>query len=453
MTVMKTRIIISAIAALLLISCSKDASFVSREESRVTVDCLSQSVHQNIMALGDWYIDLNGINWLTVSPESGTGDGKHYQLYTINVEYNKGGSREGTIYICQGSSRCPVTIHQNRCKFRFIGVEVADSLYQHKESATGIKVKYEYAAGDESVTLSAVLEGAAAEGLSVSSFTSSDFNPGNGALFIPINGKPTVKGDFDATVYADGKNIGSCKGSVAEYVAPVIVLEPAGLPAKWNFFAAGYSGTGPLETEKGMHWDYDDPDPRVLTTSGNTEAKITAVIKTPVTTTLNDKTQCYTFNPALQVFGMVEGDWWLATIPVMYITETTRISVEAATSTASKGPGYYILEYSADGTSWIEAPGATEFTKSGTTESWKAHFWNNAASALNASSGGTRKSYDPSNPDETYHKYVFPLTGITIDDGNLYLRLRALKYKYDMSGACSAAWTDLKILEVDFAEE
>ena len=54
------------------------------------------------------------------------------------------------------------------------------------------------------------------------------------------------------------------------------------------------------------------------------------------------------------------------------------------------------------------------------------------------------------NPEETYHKYEFPLTGVTIEDGTLYLRLRVLKYRYDMSVACTATWTDLKMLEIDF---
>lgn len=452
--IMKTKITIAVLSVCLaLASCAKNNDFVSREETTVTVDCLSQSVDQNLRARGDWYIDENGADWLSVSPKSGTGDGMHFQMYTISVSYNKGGSREATIYVCQGDLRCPVTVHQNRCKFAFTGVEVVDSLYQHKESTTGINVKYEYAAGDESVKLSAALEGEAASGLSVTSFTSTDFTPGNGALFIPITGKPSSKGEFSVTVFADGKNVGNCKGQVAEYVAPVVVLDPSGLPAKWNFFAAGYTGTGPLETERGKHWDYGDPDPMILTTCGNTEAKITTVIKKPVTTTLNDKAQCYTYNPAMQVYGLVEGDYWLATIPVMYFTETTKISVEAATSTASKGPGFYILEYSGDGTNWFEAPGATTFTKDdGSGDSWKAHYWNNKAATTNAPSG-TRKSYNPENPDETYHKYVFPLTGVTIDDGCLYLRLRALRYKYDMSGACAAAWTDLKVLEVDFVEE
>ena len=66
---------------------------------------------------------------------------------------------------------------------------------------------------------------------------------------------------------------------------------------------------------------------------------------------------------------------------------------------------------------------------------------------------GTRKSLDLTNPEETYHKYEFPVTGVTIEDGILYLRMRALKYKYDLSAACSSTWTDLKMFEVNFVEE
>ena len=450
---MKTRIIaIACIAVLAAASCTQDRDFVSREETRVSFDCLAQGAEQNIQARGDWFIDLNGADWITVSPDKGTGDGIHFQMYRIAVEYNKGGSREHTIYVCQGGTRCPVTIHQNRCKFALTGVEITESLFQFKESAAGIRVRYEFAAGDESVLLTTELSGAAAAGLSVAELNSSDFQPGSGELFIPIVGTPTAKGDFQATVRSDGENIGTCTGHVEEYVAPVVVLDPSGLPARWNFFAAGYSGTGPLQTPQGEHWDIDDPDPHVAATGGNTEARITAVIRDPKTVELNGKPQRYTYNPAIQVLSMVEGDYWLVSIPVMYFTEETKIRVEAATSSHKNGPGFFLLEYSADGSAWFEAPGATEFSKADSGEKWKAHFWNNAASVVNAPTG-TRKSLDLPNPEETYHKYEFPVTGVTIEDGILYLRMRALKYKYDLSAACSSTWTDLKMFEVNFVEE
>ena len=259
-------------------------------------DCLAQSTEQNIQSRGDWYIDLNGADWISVSPEKGTGDGVYFQMYTISVGYNKGGSREHTIYVCQGSTRCPVTIHQNRCKFALTGIEISEPLYQYKESASGIRVKYEYAAGDESVSLEADLSGAAAAGLSVEPQQSSDFQPGSGELFIPITGTPSSKGDFEVSVRADGTNIGICKGYVEEYVAPVVILDASGLPARWNFFAAGYTGTGPLTTSQGEHWDLDDPDPHVQATGGNTDARITAVIKDPKSIELSGKTPRYTYN-------------------------------------------------------------------------------------------------------------------------------------------------------------
>lgn len=445
--------LISLAAAAVLSSCMKDDGFITREETRVTLDCLKQTVQQNLKAKGAWNIDTRNCEWITVDPASGEGNGEDYQMYNINVTYNKGGSREATIYVCQGSTRCPVTIHQNRCKFAFTGVEVVDSLFQTIESAAGINVKYAFAAGDESTTLSAKLSGAAAAGLKVESFKSEDFKAGSGALYIPISGTPTTKGKFDVEVFADGKSVGTCQGEVTEYIPPVPVFKPAGLPAKWNFFEAGLSGTAPLATEMGKYWCLACPegDPRVYPTSGNSEATLTAVMAAgPNIVTLNDAPEAYTYNPAIQVNGLLCNDYWLATIPVYHFDEDTEIVVESAVSTAKAGPGYYIMEYSADKINWIEAPGAKEFQPEGK-PAFKAHFWNNQKSTTNWSNG-TRKHLDKTDPEDTYHKYIFKTSGIKIDEGNFYLRLRVLQYKYDFSGNVGNAWTDIKCLELDFVE-
>lgn len=438
-------------ATAFLVSCKKDNDFIRREETRVTVDCLSQTVQQNIQAKGDWTIDTQGCDWVSVSPDSGTGNGEDYQMFSISVTYNGGGSREATIYVCQGSTRCPVTIHQNRCKFGFTGVEMVDSLFQTKESTAGINVKYAYAAGNEKTTLKATLSGAASAGLSVQEIETSDFKAGSGALYLPITGIPTTKGKFDIEVFADGKSIGTCQGEVTEYIPPRPVFKAAGLPAKWNFFEFGLTGTAPLATEMGQYWKLADPDPRVYPTSGNGEATLRAVMANgPVIVQLSGADEAYTYNPAMQVNGLLCNDYWLVTIPVYHFDEDTQISVEAAVSTAAKGVGYYILEYSADGSKWIEAPGATTITHEGIA-SFKAHYWQNSRSVSNYPTG-TRKHLDKTDPDETYHKYVFKTTGVTIEEGNFYLRLRALKYRWDFSADAVAAWTDLKCFEVDFVE-
>ena len=112
---MKTRhIAIALLSFLTILSCTKEPEFVSVEESLLTLDGRSQTVTQHIHSRGEWHIDLNGAEWLRVTPESGVGDGAHYQSFEISVDENTGGSREQTIYVCQGYVRCPVTVHQNR---------------------------------------------------------------------------------------------------------------------------------------------------------------------------------------------------------------------------------------------------------------------------------------------------------------------------------------------------
>ena len=112
---MKTRhIAIALLTFLAVLSCNKEPDFVSVEESRLTLDARSQTVTQHILSRGEWHIDLNGAVWLRVTPGSGVGDGIHYQTFEIIVDENPGGSREQTVYVCQGSVRCPVTVHQNR---------------------------------------------------------------------------------------------------------------------------------------------------------------------------------------------------------------------------------------------------------------------------------------------------------------------------------------------------
>lgn len=443
--------LITLASAAALSACTKEDNFVTREETRVNVDCLKQTVQQNLLANGAWSIDKQDADWITVEPESGVGNGEDYQMYSITVSYNKGGSREATIYVCQGDTRCPVTVHQNRCKFAYSGVEVVDSLFQTKESEAGINVKYAFASGDESTTLTATLSGIAAKGLKVEPVTTSDFKSGSGALYLPITGTPTIKGKFDVEVFADGRSLGTCQGEVAEYIAPIPVFKPAGLPVRWNFFDAGLTGTAPLATEMGQHWCLSDPSPCVYPTSGNGESTLTAVMaKGPNIVQLSGADEAYTYNPAIQVNGLLCDDYWLATIPVYHFDDDTEIVVEAAVSTAAKGVGFYIMEYSADGTNWIEAPGATEFTHDGIAP-FKAHFWQNAKATTNWSAG-TRKHLDKNDPDDTYRKYTFKTAGVKVDEGNFYLRLRALQYKYDFSGNVAAAWTDLKCLEITFAE-
>ena len=76
--------------SLLLIytSCEKDETIFARENNKLFVDCTEQSIEQIILSEGDWYADASEVNWITVSPENGTGNGVDYGTFNINVAYH-----------------------------------------------------------------------------------------------------------------------------------------------------------------------------------------------------------------------------------------------------------------------------------------------------------------------------------------------------------------------------
>ena len=181
---------------------------------------------------------------------------------------------------------------------------------------------------------------------------------------------------------------------------------------------------------------------RVLPTSGNTDAYLTAV---------GSNLTGWTFNPSIQAQGLVMNDYWLCVIPVRNVKPTHKVTFEAAAGGAGSGPGYYVIEYSSDGTNWIEAPGAVTMTLGGKTG--PVHVY---ATSENAS--GDRKKYDKAT-DTSYKKYEFALSGINpIADGNIYFRMRLsidlrINYGDSFLGIAAGKWGDMKGIEITFVEE
>lgn len=228
---------------------------------------------------------------------------------------------------------------------------------------------------------------------------------------------------------------------------------PEGLPVGWNFYALGMTGTAP----RGSEWDYSwttdaihpatDTNPldahRLLPTAGNENAYLTA-------SGVASDNGNYTFNPGIQIKGLMENDYFLFVIPVRNIKAEHKLSVEASMGAAGSGPGYYALEYSADNKTWMLAEGSTLMEVFGT--SAQVHYY-----VPKENTSGDRKTYDKST-DKGYRKYVFPLTGMeTIYEGNLYLRLRICMDRRangsESTNTIASAWADLKGFEVALVEE
>lgn len=220
--------------------------------------------------------------------------------------------------------------------------------------------------------------------------------------------------------------------------------EPAadGFPAVWDFYALGYTNstkTQALQAPAAANWKTGVDNPTLKTTFGNQDAymKVYAkdglMVKSDMTVTLN---------PGIQACGLVEGDYYEFVVPVKEFDSKTEISVYGATGGAKASAAFWMLEYSADGETWYEAPGAVEAKVGSVTT--KAHFWNTPTTV------DTRRTsyYGPA--DDSFHFYRFCCDRIgSIPEGELHLRLRALAFSGLFDGSAAAkGWTDIKSFHV-----
>ena len=425
----------------------KDDHVFARENDEITVDCTEQSIEQIIICNGEWIADLSGVDWVTVSPEQGTGNGKDYDYFTINVAYNSGVAREGTINLIYEGESFPIKVSQGKNEFDYGAPIFEGNLFLQLESTAMIMVPYTVASGYESVQISCEITGASA-GLSIPTTTYNNFLKGDGIIEIPVEGKAETFGDVTFEIFIDGVSIGTAAVTILE--DPNAVVE--GLPVGWNFYAAGISPRG---SEYDYSWTTDAVNPtveifpqnghKVLPSSGNKNAYLTAY-SANVTSTAN-----YTFNPGIQIRGLMENDYFYCVIPVKNLRKTHQIKVEAAVGSAGSAAAYYALEYSDDGNVWHLADGATVMEVLGISS--PVHYY---VALLDASS--ERTTYNKET-EQSYRAYTFSLTGIdAISEGNLYVRLRVCldrrkNYSETNPAIASNAWADLKGLEIELIED
>ncbi len=431
---MKVRIRILAAFALMfcILACKKTADIFQRDTDSVKASGLAQDVRHYLLCNGAWSSESEA-DWISIVPESGNGNGVDYQPYYIHVKYNATmASRTGVFYLIHNGLRCPVRVTQEPVEFVYGTPYVRGSLIKDTPAAMKILVPYSGASSEVSVPFSATLSGAGAPGLRVDE-QYIQMQDGEGVAEVAISGTPTSSGTLWLDVCANAKQIGRVKTLVAADANPV------GLPCGWNFYALGYTNatrTALQQSPEGQAW-IQSPHQIAPTSGTNTDAYLTAV----VTSASAD----WTFNPGIQINGMLQGDYWLAEIPVQNFIDGIRINVEAGLGGAGKSVGFYLLEYSADGVNWTVADGAQDCSRG--TDVFQAHWWNTAASIVSPG----RVTYDKST-DDTYRKYTIALYGI--DSNKLYLRLRALKYcaTQGSTTVVKAGWTDLKGLEVSLAQ-
>ena len=225
------KILATFAASAALFSCQKTEPVFQIENDILSVDCTEQNLNQVVKCSGTWSVDCSEVDWITVTPESGTGNGVDFDTYTLNIEYNSGAERTGTYYVVYEGQRLAVSVTQAACAFAYGELSFSGNLAAGIESTASLKLLYECASGKEVVTFTGKVTSETVTGVMVPEFVYKSFLKGKGEIEIPVTGKPKGAGKIQIELFADGVSV----GTVEKVVAADANL-PEGLTVGWNFY-------------------------------------------------------------------------------------------------------------------------------------------------------------------------------------------------------------------------
>ena len=96
-------------------SCEKDGGVFMRENDAIACDCTEQSISQNVLCDGEWVADCGDVGWIAITPERGSGNGKDYGFFTLNIQYNSGGPSGRRPSIWSTTAR-PIRLRSRRAR-------------------------------------------------------------------------------------------------------------------------------------------------------------------------------------------------------------------------------------------------------------------------------------------------------------------------------------------------
>lgn len=185
-----------------VLSCAREelgVDTLTRDTDKISLDYGDGSAATfTVRTNGRWTVTTDA-NWLTLSPEEGTGDGHTYQTITATASGNTGLSRSATIILSDSQNTLEITATQASGIFEIGSPALGGSLRLNASAAAAVEVPYTKAQGNEEITIEGVLSGTAAAGLSFEKFTGTAA-PGNGTVSAPISGIPSAMGNFTLTV-------------------------------------------------------------------------------------------------------------------------------------------------------------------------------------------------------------------------------------------------------------
>lgn len=220
------KIILVVFFALSVAGCKEDSEddYLVRDTDKLTLSYAAVSSQFTVRVKGAWSVSSN-VDWLTLSPASGVGNGRDYQYVTVAPEHNEGAERYATIYIKSGSKVSEISVIQINGLFEISKLLISGSIFSGTESDQAyISIPYKKAIGTEKMSVE-VSASSGVTGLTVENMDNIELLPGDNSVMLPITGTPSSVGEvtFTVKVKVDGITYEpyEVKGNV---ISPNIIL-------------------------------------------------------------------------------------------------------------------------------------------------------------------------------------------------------------------------------------
>lgn len=192
------------VAASALTSCSSDdAAFVLRSDDNLKFSASQEDKDFTVCTNGEWTI-TSASPWLSFSTTSGRGDGTTREKIVVTAARNISEAREDSFVLHAAGSDLTVVCRQDEGAPLTLGQASLSGSLQAGIAADGISINVPYSYGykGQTLTVSATLSGAGAEGLTVSNRTLT-LDAASGTLSLPLAGTPTTSGALVIKIVTD----------------------------------------------------------------------------------------------------------------------------------------------------------------------------------------------------------------------------------------------------------
>ena len=332
------------VAAVSLAACKKE-SFFSQDTSRVSVDCTAQSVKHTVTSSVAWSSDCSEVSdWISLEPGNGPG-GSAAQEYTINIKQNDGPLREGVFYLVADGVRHYVIVSQAPYDFKFGEVTAEGKFVAGQAGSAVINIPYSGSNGTEKYKFTVALSGDASTGLKAEE-KECVLERGDNVISLSVSGTPEKSGKFTATVSANAKALATVE---------LTVSKPAGTetePATWAFCKVK-GGSSDVDALALRHPEWNSTH---IVSSDSGEAVISIVEATGKTLPAVNN---WAYNDGhIYMKGLYVNDFLQIRYPVANVPSGKAVNVKGSFGGSGSSAGYFLAEYSFDGSVWKEVPGA-----------------------------------------------------------------------------------------------